>query len=70
MIELLHCDLLFCLILGEEGHMSKDCETGPKTHTVQNEDGITGEIYVLTEDIPGSSVMLQKIVFAVTLIVV
>ena len=35
------CDLLFCLILGEEGHMSKDCETGPKTHTVQNEDGTT-----------------------------
>ena len=41
MIELPHCDLLFCLILGEEGHMSKDCETGPKTHTVQNEDGTT-----------------------------
>ena len=40
-IELLHCDLLFCLISGEEGHMSKDCETGPKTHTVKNEDGTT-----------------------------
>jgi len=38
-----------CRKCGEEGHMSKDCETGPKTHTVQNEDGTTREIYVPTE---------------------